>query len=444
MFSANDLLESLRSLAPPSIRGFAIALSGGADSCALMAAMIQLRPTLSGYGLRAIHVNHGLQPAAPEFVARCEVLCDRFMLPLIVVNPVIRLTPGRSVEEVAREARYAALGQELRSGECLITAHHEQDQAETFLLQALRGAGVKGLSAMPGRRPLGVGWHLRPLLHVKRAELRAFGSAMHVLELRDSMNEDLRFDRSYLRHAIWPTLESRWPAAAAVLCRSAAHLAQAAHVLAASVCRDLVAARDGNALSIPLMRRLAPQRQLEVLRAFAEEAGIRPPASPKLHEALRQMLQAGVDRMPAIFWSEHALRRYRDRMYLTPANIEPLVPRDWDFRADAVCELGTGLGHLAVRAQAGGLDPARLPAVLQIRPRRGGETIKQDPHAPTRSVRHLCQGRGIVPWMRDSIPFLHADNMLVAVADLWSDARFRCGSAQAGVAFVWESAPPIL
>ena len=434
MFSANDLGESLLSLTPGSSSGYLVGLSGGADSCALLAAMIELRPTLGTRTLRAIHVNHGLQAAAAAFADRCEAICDRLKLPLVVLTPAVRATPGRSLEEVAREARYASLAANLRDGECLLTAHHQQDQAETFLLQALRGSGVKGLSAMPGRRRLGLGWHLRPLLAIKRSDLRSYAAAVEMPAVQDSMNEDLRFDRAYLRHALWPALESRWPAAAQVLARSAAHVAEARRLIEDGLQGDLRAAMDGNALSVAGVRRLQPARRVEVLRAFIESAGVRPPATQKLKEALRQMLCAGADRMPAIYWSEHALRRYRERIYLAPAWIAPVAARDWEFRKTAVCDLGAGHGRLIIRPAEGGLDPGLLPAVLHVRSRSD---------APVRSVRHLLQERGIVPWMRDSVPFIHVDKRLLAVADLWSDARFQRSTAKTGIAFAWESAPAI-
>jgi tRNA(Ile)-lysidine synthase len=227
----------------------------------------------------------------------------------------------------------------------------------------------------------------------------------------------------------------RCPAAAAVLSRSAAHLAEAQAGIDAGLRRDLNAARDGDALSAPLLRRMQAARQLAVLRAFIETAGVRPPPAAKLMEALRQILLAGADKMPAIVWSEHALRRYRDRVYLTSAWIEPVAARAWDIRADSVCELGTGHGRLLARPCAGGLDPRRLPDSLQIRSRRA---------ARTRSVRHLFQEHAIVPWMRNSIPLILADATLVAVADLWSEPSYRCHGGQTGIAFDWEAAPPIL
>jgi len=185
-----------------------VALSGGGDSASLLAVAAALGGTFRGLPLRAVHVDHGLQPAASSFREACAVLCSDLNIPLTVVAAVVQTPPGVSLEAAAREARYAALARDLADGECLLTAHHSQDQAETLLLQALRGAGLKGMSAMPVCRPLGRGWLLRPVLEVPRDELLACGVRSSGDCAVDPMNQDLRFDRSYLRRRVWPLIET--------------------------------------------------------------------------------------------------------------------------------------------------------------------------------------------------------------------------------------------
>src|SRR5271155_2614175 len=172
-FSAISLHAVLGSSIPRTARGLVIALSGGADSAALLSAA-PAQPRFRGLPLRAVHIDHGLQPAAAEFREACKNLCAHLGVPLELIRVAVRGETGLSLEAAARDARYAALEEQLRPGECLLTAHHREDQAETLLLQALRGAGVKGMSAMPIRRVLGEGWHVRPVLDVPRSELRNF------------------------------------------------------------------------------------------------------------------------------------------------------------------------------------------------------------------------------------------------------------------------------
>src|SRR3979411_2798877 len=175
-FSAASLRAVLDAHPPAGAAGLVVALSGGADSASLLAAACALGAAFRGLPVRAVHIDHGLQTAAASFRASCAALCAALDTPLAVIPVTVPTPPGASLEEAARNARYAALAEELRPGECLLTAHHREDQAQTLLLQALRGAGLKGMSAMPPCRALGRGGHLRPVLEVPQAALLALAA----------------------------------------------------------------------------------------------------------------------------------------------------------------------------------------------------------------------------------------------------------------------------
>jgi tRNA(Ile)-lysidine synthase len=445
-FSPSVLRAVLRAQAPAEATGLLVAISGGADSGALLAALAALvRAGDLTLPLRAVHVDHGLQAAAAEFRDACEQLAHALRVPLIIVTAHVDLPPGASVEAAAREARYAALAAELRAGECLVTAHHADDQAETFLLQAVRGAGLKGLAAMPLLRAWSAGWHLRPLLDVRRADLRAYAAACGIEAVADPMNEDPRFDRNHLRSALWPALESRWPGAAAALARAAAHVAEGQDLLDELADADLGLLRDGEALCLPRLRSLEPARRINVLRRWLGVAGCSLPATARLHEALRQMLAADADHNPAVVWDRHALRRYRDRLFLTAAVPPRLaIAHRWSFAGREPLELGPGLGRLAITERSGGLARERLPGLLTVRARSGGELLKPAHRAATRSVQHLSQEVGVLPWMRDALPYVFAGEELVAVGDLWLEAGWCVPHGQSGIAFSWRGAPRIV
>jgi tRNA(Ile)-lysidine synthetase-like protein len=161
--------------------------------------------------LRAVHIDHGLQQEAAAFREACVRSCEGLGVPLSIITVQVSAPAGVSIEAAARDARYAGLGAQLRAGECLMTAHHGEDQAETLLLQALRGAGLKGLASMPVCRAFAAGWHLRPLLGLRRADLRRFAAASGITAALDPMNSDPRYDRVYLRRSLWPLIEARWP-----------------------------------------------------------------------------------------------------------------------------------------------------------------------------------------------------------------------------------------
>jgi len=442
------LHAALDALVPAEASGLVVALSGGPDSAALLRATVALG-NFRALPLRAVHIDHGLQLAAADFRAACERLCAQLRIPLRIVAIAVPHAPGASLEAAARETRYAALSLEMQPRECLLTAHHRQDQAETLLLQALRGAGVKGMSAMPACRLFGPGWHVRPLLDVPHGDLKRFGecersasSDPSIDSSIDPMNQDLRFDRVYLRTAVWPLIEKRWPGAAISLTRAARHMAEAQQLLEMAAGTDVARLRDGDALSIPGLRALSPLQRVNAVRLWVCQEGLEAPSAARLIEALRQVFDAEADHQPAIVWGGHALRRYRQRLFVTRAD-PPRVPdaRTWRPVAGSSLDLGPALGNLTWTAQLGGIAAERLPAGVIVRRRDGGETLKPASSARTQTVQHLCQALGVLPWMRDALPLVFAGDELIAIADLWLDARW-CAAADApGLGIAWNNAP---
>jgi len=444
-FSAASLRAVLDAHTPAGATGLVVALSGGADSAGLLAAASALDLGVRGLRVRAVHIDHGLQTAAASFGEACAALCERLHIPLTVIRVRVEIPPGASIEAAARDARYAALGRELKPGECLLTAHHSEDQAETLLLQALRGAGLKGMSAMPICRPLGRGWHLRPLLDVPQSELLAFGARAAGVSVVDPMNENLRFDRGYLRRRVWPVIESRWPGAAATLARTARHAADAQELLDCAAAADVGRLRDGDALSAPGLRAMSARERINALRFWLCDAGVEPPSTARLNEALRQIFEAKADHLPAVVWGDYALRRYRQRVFLTDAHPPRLEgTRHWRVARDSRVDLGPGSGTLRWTAQIGGIDARRLPETVIVRRRAGGEVLKPGVKARTQSVQHLCQSQGVLPWMRDALPLVFAGDALIAVADLWMDTRWCAAPLEPGFAVVWEGGPIIV
>jgi tRNA(Ile)-lysidine synthase len=397
-----------------------------------------------GLPVRAVHVDHGLQPASMSLREASVMLCRRLRIPLSIVTVIVEPGSG-SIEAAARDARYRGLAQDLKARECLLTAHHAQDQAETLLMQLLRGAGLKGLSAMPVCRPFAAGWHLRPLLDVPRRDLLSFSAAHGIAAVDDPMNQDLRFDRAYLRSQVWPLIERRWPGAVAVLARTAHHLAEAQELLETSATHHLRRLYDGEALSVSGLRALPRALQINTLRHWLFNAAITPPPAARLTEALRQVFSANPDHLPAIVWGSNALRRYQERLFVTPA-ILPTVGarREWAVGEQAALDLGPGLGKLRWVRETGGLDASRLPQTLYVEQRRGGEVLKISRRAKTRSVQHLCQSFGVLPWMRDALPMVYAGDALIAIGDLWQDARWCVAAGAQGFGCAWDDAPTLV
>ena len=259
------------------------------------------------------------------------------------------------------------------------------------------------------------------------------------------MNENLRFDRGYLRRQVWPRIEARWPGSAIALSRTARHAAEAQELLDRAAAVHVSRLRDGEALSVPGLRALPSSERINALRFWLSDSGVEPPSAARLTEALRQILDAQGDHLPAIVWGERSLRRYRQRVFIAdaqPPRLEGL--RSWRVESGSRIDLGPKLGTLCWVAQSGGLDAARLPGSLIVRRRDGGEALRPAPKAKTQTVQHLCQSYGVLPWMRDALPLVFVDDDLIAVADLWLDAPRRAGSGKPGLEIRWDEAPIIV
>src|SRR5262245_24070533 len=249
-FGAERLAGLLTAIDPGWRDGaLCVGLSGGLDSTVLLHATAALA-VREGLALRALHVNHGLQPESGEWAGVCRGLCAGLGVAFEAREPQVAQRAGGSLEAEARSVRYAAIAASLADDERFLSAHHRDDQLETVLIQLLRGAGVAGLAAMPHRVPLGRGWLLRPLLEVGRGELADYADRNGLTWVQDPMNEAERFDRAYLRKRVLPALLERWPAAAATVGRSASHFAEAARLLADHAESDAEALLDHGRLGV--------------------------------------------------------------------------------------------------------------------------------------------------------------------------------------------------
>lgn len=444
VFGPERLTAALSALEPGwRSSGFCVALSGGLDSSVLLHAMTTLRRPGGGPGLRAVHVDHGLQPESAAWAEACRTDCQALGVSLDVITLALAPLRGASVEAQARDARYAAFMRMLRSGEWLLTAHHRDDQLETVLIQLLRGAGVAGLAAMPALARLGSGWHARPLLDVDRAAIAAYAEQHRLVWVRDPMNEATRYDRGWLRARVLPAIRDRWPAAAATVARSASHLAQASRLLAELAQADAAGLVDGGRLSIGGLRRLSHDRQVNLLRWWIHARGLGPPPAARLASALSDLLEARADAKPLVQWPEGELRRYRDRLYALHRIASPQTVIDGDAAMQPVLDLGPGLGRFGlVAGLQGGLRLPLVPAPV-IRFRAGGESLRPHPDRPRKRLKDLCQEAGIVPWMRHCLPLVFVGNRLAAVGDLWIDAEFAAPPGVPALTPVWTDRPEL-
>jgi tRNA(Ile)-lysidine synthase len=431
-FSPDWLAARLASLVPgyPHVR-VCVALSGGLDSTVLLAAAAAIRGDLAT--LRAIHIDHGLHPNSGAWARHARALARALKVPLKVLRAQVDRSPGVSVEAAAREARYSLLESELVEGEILLTAHHEDDQLETVLLQLFRGAGIAGLAAMPHSAPFARGLLVRPLLTATRADLESWARSRGLTWVEDETNADERFDRNYLRRQVLPLIRNRWPGVGRAVARSAQHSAEAQRLLDLLARSDVERAAYGPALTVKRLRALSAERRRNALRFWIAQAGYPLPDANRLDQIAGPMLEARPDANPHVAWKGALIHRHADLLTLSaplPPNAESFEPVTWDVTASRRVSLAPGFGALELQPAARGpIDMGALPARLTVRLRQGGERLRPRRGGPSRTLKNLLQQERVALKERSRLPLLFDGDRLVAAGDLWFDAAIQAGPA---------------
>ena len=386
-----------------------VAYSGGLDSHVLLHSLATMPLTQQ---LKAIHIHHGLQTVADNWVKHCQHVCDELGIALEVVHLHLNPSTGESIEALARTGRYRAFAAKLSAGDYLLTAQHADDQAETLLLQLLRGSSAAGLAAMPQQRALGKGFLLRPLLTCSQASLQAYAQAAQLQWIEDPSNQDLRFDRNYLRQQIMPLLSSRWQGAVKSLNRAAQHQAEHVQLLAELTEADyqhcLLA--QGR-LSLAALLSLSDTRQRYVLRYWIQQAGFPSPNQARLHN-LQASFNQRTDTQLLLQWQAYEIRCYRGALYLQQQL--PALPqqKNWLWQ-DLSQPLIIGAGELRIKAN---LSTWQTLAPLTVRLRQGGERLRY--YRQEKTVKNLLQQADIAPWLRPYLPLLYQGDELIAIPDV--------------------------
>lgn len=419
-----------------------IAYSGGLDSRVLLELCAQLYGGETAPDFTAVHVHHGLHPEAGQWAEHCRGVSESAGIGFRLVRVDARPQPGQSPEEAARRARYEALRSLLGDGDSLLTAQHRDDQAETLLLQLLRGSGLAGLAAMPERTVFPPGFLMRPLLAFSRAELQSYAESRGIGWIEDPSNRDLNYDRNFIRRRVVPLLRERWPAAPETLCRSAKHCAEAQETLA-SLARDLCAAArhpDRNTLLVTKLTAYSDADRRLVLREWLKAGGFRMPSRRILDQVSGDVLKAGADRNPAVRWSEGIIRRYRNELYLLPPiqGFDPTAVVAWD--GESPLRLPDNGELRADPTDGRGIDAdIWRSGTISVRYRRGGERFRPAGRGGSHELKKLLQEAGMPPWVRERIPLICLDGRLAAVGNGWLAAEFVPDSSKERIKPRWDA-----
>lgn len=429
--------EALSRLLPPVSGGrYLIAFSGGLDSTVLLHA---LAAAAGDTPLEAVHVHHGLQDTADEWAVHCRRQCEALGVPLTVVAVDVR----GGHEAAAREARYAALRDLTRPGDVVVTAQHADDQAETFLLQALRGAGTAGLAAMPESRPFGAATLARPFLHVRRERIEAWARERGLDWIEDPSNRDPAVARSALRQRVMPALTAVRSDAVEGLLRTADAAAEAAALAAEIAGEDRRGCAGPVSGSIDLRRlgELSAARRRNLLRLWPAHHGLPSPPPRQVDAIERDLIPARPDAAPLVAWPGAEVRRYQDWLFLMPplAPVPDVSETPWNMTAPL--PLPAGCGWLtAIPVVGAGL--CREAGSFSVRFRRGGERLRLPGRAHDTELGTWLQAAGVPPWTRARLPLIYAGDRLAAVADYLICEGFSADANETGYRLRWV-APPI-
>ncbi|MEX3606769.1 MAG: tRNA lysidine(34) synthetase TilS [Burkholderia sp.] len=443
MMSPNDLsvdrvvLDAVRVALGdlPEHASIAIAYSGGLDSSVLLGAATRVAGTERCV---ALHVHHGLSPNADAWLAHAEAAAAALGVRFDAERVEVPRGIGLGVEASAREVRYRALDAmcERHGAQALWLAQHADDQAETVLLQLLRGAGLAGLAAMaPRYLPVEASIvRVRPLLHLLRAQLERYAEARGLRWIEDESNADTRYARNALRIEVLPALSAHFPGFRDALARSAQHAAAAQRLLDALAAGDLadIAQDEGRALSRERLLALDDERGANLLRHWMRTRGLPGASAARLAEMIKQLRATQVSHARRIDHAGQCLRLYRDKVYWeagdsadppddgTSSPERPVARLDWT--GQEVWHLPAWRGSFIFRratAEAGQVENSVAEATLAqatlvVLARSGGERLRTFPGGSSRTLKNLFQERRVPAWQRD-VPLLHIGQTLLFV-----------------------------
>ncbi|VAW50528.1 tRNA(Ile)-lysidine synthetase [hydrothermal vent metagenome] len=419
---------------------YVVAYSGGVDSHVLLLLCKELK-----LSVRAVHIHHGLQNCADDWVKHCQNTCKDIDVDLNVIYVDAKKKKGESPEETARNVRYQALQECLLPNDVLLTAQHKDDQAETLLLQLFRSASSAGLAGMPTTRVIGEHIHVRPLLSFSRNEIENYAKQNSYNWIEDPSNQDTSIDRNFIRKDVLPLLIKRWPEIKSQLSTvtnlQASNLdvledmatIDLANALSMRTKSDMTVFEVISMLSLDKLKALSSSRLLNLLRYWIIKTLQIKPTKNLLEEIEHALINTKLDASPDIVYSGFSFKKFQENLYLIKLNIvsDSLKKSNWN-PSDWL-----NLPELNIRLTtksllSSGLSNKLLDESLQIRFRKGGEKFHPAGRRHSQSLKKLFQEANIPPWERDVIPLVYFGDNLIAVGGLWVAKEFVADKEESG------------
>ena len=389
-----------------------VAYSGGIDSTALLFFSKKFANKYNK-NIKAIHINHNLNQDAKSWELHCENFCKKIEVKLIIKNIKIILNKSDSIEEKARDARYKSIYEVMKKNTIMLTAHHLEDQSETFLHQLLRGAGVTGLSSMPVVKKIDQGFHIRPFLKLNKEAIYDIANYNNLLYIEDSSNDDIKFSRNYIRKKIFPVIIKRWPGCSETISRSAYNLSESMKLNDDLAEIDFQNFSMGEKNKINLdVKELDDYRFNNVIRFWIRNNNFRMPSSDQLISIYKNVFEAGKDKTPFFSCNEYEIRRFNNYIEI----MKPLTAHDpskiytWEFKKNLIISnLSVNLSWENLEARLG--FPVNTD--VEVKFRQSGENIQIK--GSSKSLKDFMRENKIPPWQRERTLLIYIDKELKAV-----------------------------
>lgn len=418
---------------------FWIAYSGGMDSSVLLHLFYSNKKTINNE-IEVIYINHGLQEEADDWGEFCQQQCKKYNFSFIQIKIHETCPKGKSIEAWAREKRYQLIENLINNEDVLFTGHHQDDQIETFFLQALRGAGPRGLSAMPLIRTKENYLHVRPLLNYPRDRLKNYAIQHNLIWQDDKSNHDNRYDRNYFRNEVTPVINKRWPAYRHTLNRLIENQQESRILLNELALTDMKHAQQGEnkCLDLGFINKLNVHRQKNLIFFWLDTQGLQTPGSRHIEKIISDIINSEREKSPCVNWANVEVRRYKNCLYAQKTLSDFNVKAEFIWQPETVLNIfEETLSAELVKGK--GISKDKLNKNnLVVKFRKGGEKIKPGSSAYSKTVKQLFQEKSVLPWYRDKIPLIYVNDDLAAIPGFCVDEKYIASRNEASWDICWS------
>ncbi len=403
-----------------------VAFSGGVDSTLLLYLLSDYARQFEHVELKAIHVHHGLQSRANDWANHCQTICDSLSVPLVIERVTVSDDTQLGLEQRARNARWQVFDHLLGDGDALWLGHHADDQSETLLLNLLRGCGVTGAQAIKVKSQRNHYQLLRPLLSFSKLQLIEAATSMSLTWVDDPSNESIEFRRNFLRHEIFPRLESQWPGYRTSLNRFTSHMQQTHELLSEYAASDLERVSDGPSIHLPKLNRLSEARRANCLRFWILMQTHYTPGASQLNQLIAQLSSASPESKVSLTWGNWSIQQAGEHLVILPSvQLEAIsFSHQWTDWPEPLNIPELSLRLTVNKTSKGGLRPPTEFEKVTVRCRNGGERCHPGFRRHSTSLKKVYQELGIPSWQRNRIPLVFYNEKLVAAVGVFIEQQF--------------------